>query len=396
MSRVSPFSDVEQYQILLQIVQPQPGEPRVDPSALDAARFTGGRYAVVLALQEGQAPTDALRHLPPNELHALNALMVGDDGQLKPPLSALTAADILTTEWPEPRWVVPTMLCEGLGILAGRPKIGKSWLALQVACAVATGGRVFDKDVEAGPVLYLALEDSPRRLQSRMRALGWGNNNPGDADFLTLTEFLDQIGPLNAGGAEVLARQIRARRYRLAVIDTLSRSIRGDQNDADVMTAALSPLQGVALDCGCALVFVDHHRKANMTGADPILDIGGSVSKGGVADTVWAIYKEQGKAGAVLHIVGRDIDERRLQLRHDQETHCWQSMGDVERVLTAAEQDVYDAALDLGRFQLMEAVEALGKDGAEKGHIHGRLQELVNKGYLSRSTEGRLVYYEVV
>lgn len=58
-------------------------------------------------------------------------------------------------------------------MLAGRPKLGKSWLALQLAQASACGGKVFEQSVEPGPVLYIALEDSERRLQQRLQLQGW-------------------------------------------------------------------------------------------------------------------------------------------------------------------------------------------------------------------------------
>lgn len=81
--------------------------------------------------------------------------------QTTSPLNLLTADQILTTQWPEPVWAIPHMLPAGLTILAGRSKIGKSWLALQIAQAVAAGSTVLDRQVQKGPVLYLALEDSP-------------------------------------------------------------------------------------------------------------------------------------------------------------------------------------------------------------------------------------------
>ena len=71
----------------------------------------------------------------------------------------------------EPAWVVPGIIPEGCCILAGRPKIGKSFLVLEIALAVAAGTQVLGVDVEQRPVLYLALEDNERRLQRRARAL---------------------------------------------------------------------------------------------------------------------------------------------------------------------------------------------------------------------------------
>ncbi len=72
---------------------------------------------------------------------------------------------LLDADFPDPVWAVPDLITVGLTILAGRPKVGKSWLALQTAIAVGTGGKVLDRHVKQGSVLYLALEDNARRLQ---------------------------------------------------------------------------------------------------------------------------------------------------------------------------------------------------------------------------------------
>ena len=67
------------------------------------------------------------------------------------------------------RWVIPIYLAEGLTILAGKPKIGKSWLALMLALAVARTTEALDQFVEnGGAVLYGAFEDNERRMKARV------------------------------------------------------------------------------------------------------------------------------------------------------------------------------------------------------------------------------------
>ena len=73
------------------------------------------------------------------------------------------------------KWAISNLVPEGASILAGRPKIGKSWLTLNLALAVASGGVALGKiPVEAGQVLYLALEDGQRRLQKRLKSVSIG------------------------------------------------------------------------------------------------------------------------------------------------------------------------------------------------------------------------------
>jgi hypothetical protein len=83
-----------------------------------------------------------------------------------------TAAEIMSWDYPPIRFVVPGYIAEGLTILAGTPKIGKSWLVLDLAVAISTGGKAFGSiKVEEGDVLYLALEDNKRRLKKRLLKL---------------------------------------------------------------------------------------------------------------------------------------------------------------------------------------------------------------------------------
>ncbi len=89
----------------------------------------------------------------------------------RPPPTVFTAAELMAQDIPPVRWILPGILPEGLTILAGKPKMGKSWLALDLSVAVATGGKVLGLQVEQAGVLYLALEDTKRRLQDRLKIL---------------------------------------------------------------------------------------------------------------------------------------------------------------------------------------------------------------------------------
>src|SRR5207245_2266734 len=84
------------------------------------------------------------------------------------------ADDLLRMDLPEPRFIIPGIIPEGLVAFAGKSKIGKSWMAFHLALAVAFGGIALGMNatpVEAGDVLYLAFEDSKRRAQDRLRKM---------------------------------------------------------------------------------------------------------------------------------------------------------------------------------------------------------------------------------
>src|SRR5918998_5965423 len=99
-----------------------------------------------------------------------------------------TAADLRRKVFAPIKWIVPGYLAEGLTLLAGRPKLGKSWLALDIGLAVAAGRYVMgDILCEPGDVLALCLEDNERRLQRRIRKLlgAFGNEWPARFQFAT-------------------------------------------------------------------------------------------------------------------------------------------------------------------------------------------------------------------
>jgi len=76
---------------------------------------------------------------------------------------AITAAELQTKQFPPLRFVVPDLIPEGLTLLAGKPKVGKSWMVLDIAIAVASGRYTLGNlKPEQGDVLYLALEDGGR------------------------------------------------------------------------------------------------------------------------------------------------------------------------------------------------------------------------------------------
>jgi len=372
---------------------PEPGDPPRDPQALGDPLQWGPYALAVVAMQAGRDPIkDVLPYLP-QDLQA--ALWQADPSgrPAAPPLQTLSAYTILTTDWPEPVWAIPHYLPVGLTLFAGRAKLGKSFLALQIAQAVVTGGVALGEHTAKGPVLFLALEDSPRRLKDRMQGQGWQANQRQEADFMCLGDFDKQIGPLSdPAGIAKLALQMQARQYRLVVIDTLSRAFRGDQNDQDTMARALSPLQSLALSMNCALVVIDHHKKKGEQGeSDPILDVSGSVAKVGIADAVWGLYREQGKAGVILHIIGRDLDEKQAHLSFDTATLCWQNDGDPQAAkISEARQDILDALrVKGGKGTLAQVAKETGKD---KGNLSRQLKDMVNDGLLSLASG----VYEIV
>lgn len=246
----------------------------------------------------------------------------------------VTAADLMLAELPPVRWVVPGVLPEGVTLLAGKPKLGKSWLALGLCVAVAAGGVALGtRQVEQRDVLYLALEDNRRRLQKRLGKMLCGPA-PSELEMATAWPKLDE------GGVEVLEAWLGEHpEAGLIAIDTLAKirpRTRG-QNVYQEDYAALEELLPLAAQHEVAIVVVHHTRK--MAAADPLDEISGSTGLTGGVDGVLVLKRDRGKADAVLHVDGRDIEEpAEYALKWDAETAGWTIVGDAEEYRMSEER----------------------------------------------------------
>jgi hypothetical protein len=225
-----------------------------------------------------------------------------------------------------------------------------------------------------------------------MRKQRWADGLP--AQFMTIGSFYEQVGDLRDGGGERLAGSIAFHRFGLVVVDTLSRAIIGDQNDIDTMTRALEPAQVIAHRLNCALLLVDHHRKGRFGDPNAIADILGSTAKGAMADSIWGLYREPGKAGAKLQIVGRDFEERTLALTFHVQTGSWQCEGEANTLnITERRKEIIDALEALGSVTLSELCEALDQN---RGNTYKRLQDLTAKGVVTRQGHGKGARYTLL
>jgi hypothetical protein len=168
----------------------------------------------------------------------------------------VTAAALQAKKFPQIKYIVKGYLVEGLTILAGRPKIGKSWLVLDWALAVADGGLVFDNvRCKQGDVLFLALEDNERRLQSRI-GIVLGRDDDWPERFCYATEW----PRAHEGGLDKIRAWIKERPdARLVVIDVLQRFRASARNRDNLYAAeydAVKGLQAIASETGVAVLMV--------------------------------------------------------------------------------------------------------------------------------------------
>ena len=214
--------------------------------------------------------------------------------------------------------IIDGLLYTGAYILAGAPKIGKSFLVAQIAYHVSTGKKLWDYDVKQGSVLYLALEDDYRRLQERMSRM-FGIDATGDL-FFSITA--NQIGK---GLNDQLEGFIYEKKNtKLIIIDTLQkvREIESDTYSYAGDYEIISKLKEIA-DKHCICILIVHHTRKQPS-VDSFEMISGTTGLLGCADGAFLMQKEKRTdRTATLEIVGRDQPDQRLYLSKDQEHLIW-------------------------------------------------------------------------
>lgn len=240
-----------------------------------------------------------------------------------------TAADLERRKFDPIAYVVPQLIPEGLTILAGRPKIGKSWLALDIALGIAGGRFVLgDIKLEEGDVLYAALEDNQRRLRSRIERILSASGQTWPTRLTLATKWRRFDG---GGVDDAKEWAAAAERPRLVIFDTLA-GVRPDTQKRDSIYdgdyKALTQLQAWLNDANLGGLVLHHTRK--MEAEDPIDSISGSLGLAGCADTA-AVLARTGK-GTTLYVRGRDVEEQELAFAFNRATCRWAIMGEAEEV----------------------------------------------------------------
>lgn len=216
-------------------------------------------------------------------------------------------------------FVVDTLLSQGLHILAGSPKVGKSWLALWLSVMVAKGEPVWGMSVQQGTTLYLCLEDSVLRIQNRLFEIT--EDAPSSVHFCTECALIGQ------GLEEQVETFLTAHPDTvLVIIDTLQmvRPARDATYANDYRD--LSVLKRIADTNGIAILLIHHLRKE--TADDVFNRISGTTAISGAVDSSFTLVEERrGSGRAKLSCVGRDIEYRELTLERNGE-NVWELVSD--------------------------------------------------------------------
>jgi hypothetical protein len=269
----------------------------------------------------------------------------------------ISARDLQDASFPPVSWIVKNLIPEGVTLFAGKPKLGKSWLALQIGYGIAIGGEVLGRPVGEGSVLYAALEDNHRRLKKRMeRVVPYGAEWPDR--FLFSTEW----PRLDDGGLDAFRSWVDATSdARLLIVDTLATvrpasGGRDSQYQSDY--AAIRGLHALANECGIGVLVVHHVRK--MDADDPFDTVSGSTGLTGAADTTLILTTTSD--GKVLYGRGRDLAEIECAMDFDVTTCRWSDLGRPCDVFGSDTRKAMRRALKDGKQTPQEIAEAAGLD----------------------------------
>lgn len=241
------------------------------------------------------------------------------NNKMNHPLITVDGRTLMDRPLEPPNFVVDTLISQGLHILAGSPKVGKSWLALWLAVTVAKGEPVWNMTTKQGTTLYLCLEDSVLRIQNRLFEIT--EDAPDSVHFCTECALIGQ-GLEEQVDAFVAAHPDTV----LVIIDTLQmvRPIHDATYANDYRD--LSVLKRLADKHGIAILLIHHLRKEKAE--DVFHRISGTTAISGAVDSSFTLVEERrGSGRAKLSCIGRDIEYRELTLERNGE-NVWELVSD--------------------------------------------------------------------
>lgn len=239
-------------------------------------------------------------------------------------LETMDAETLMTTPMQPLKFIVQGLIPQGLHVLAGSPKIGKSWLALWICLQVSKGEKVWDFETTQSEVLYLCLEDSFARIQSRLFEIT--DEAPPTLHFAIMSNAI-------GSGLEKQIENFISEHpdTGLIVIDTLQKirkTVSANVNPYAADYDDINALKQIADKYKIAIVLVHHLRKTG--DSDPLNMISGTSGIAGGADTNFILQKDKRTENtASLICTGRDIEGRELFLEFNRCTFVWELVSPI-------------------------------------------------------------------
>jgi hypothetical protein len=303
-----------------------------------------------------------------------------------PDLVTITAAQLAAMQFAPLQWAVPELLPEGLALMAGKPKLGKSFMVLDLALAVAGAKPAMGSIVcQPGNVLYCALEDGRRRLQTRIADM-----LPKGAAVPERLHLVLDMKRLGMGGEEQLERWLDAKPdARLIIIDTwrcIKPGTDGRKSAYDEDAAGMQRLHAIAKERPGLCILVVHHTR-KMEADDPMDMISGTTGLTGVPDTLMVLARHGD--GARLVAVSREMEDYDKALKRNRETNGWAIMGDAKQLAATAERQEILEVLQGAPPEGLSSRDVADAVGKPEGTIRRALARMAKAGEVLRPTRGR-------
>lgn len=236
-------------------------------------------------------------------------------------LTVVDGETLMDMKLPPTKFCVETLLPQGISILGGAPKIGKSWMVLDLCVRIAKGEAIWNLSTRKGTTLYLCLEDPLNRIQQRLCMLT--DEVPQNAYFATVAGTL----------ADGLCEQIRNFVLEhpdtvLVAVDTFQ-IIRANNSDTSYANDYddVRQIKQLADELEISILLVHHLRKQG--DGDPLNKISGTTGISGAMDAIFVLDKSKRNADmATLVCTGRDIEYREMEMKLSKENCVWTLVSD--------------------------------------------------------------------
>ena len=305
-------------------------------------------------------------------------------------LESYTALELSKMKIEPVKWFIPDFLPSGLTVLAGPPKIGKSFFCWNMALAVAYGGIAFSSVIipEAHNVLYLSLEDPPALLKDRLALMADGQTMPSNLHIIN-----DMMGKkLDALGLKLLGNHLDETGSEMLIVDTWKHvtpdyNVKGTSYDIDYN--ALIPIQQFAHRRNIAVVLVTHTRKA--ADIDNVFNqIQGSVGMQAACDTIMMLSHDSGSK--TLHISGRRIESNQFAFTID--AGLWQLEGDAQEYHgSELKREIIALLKEVGSVG-MSAGDIIDATGKKDSNVRQTLRRMVKNSEINQPKKRGDYFYK--
>jgi hypothetical protein len=246
------------------------------------------------------------------------------------PLEDISFKDFLEKKYEPIKFLVEGILPEGLSILSGSPKIGKTFFALNMALSIATGEKTLGHlSTEKVGVAYIAMDEKDQYIQEKLNCIReFQQRNVIPDNF----RFIFEINRLSEGGHEQLLDYIdRHPEIKLIVIDTLGRFRKpagGKGNAYEVDVESIGQIQDICKKKNVSILLLHHNKKGKSE--DYVENLSGSMGISGTVDTILGLERARFEDEGTLKVTPRIGEGKDLSVKFNKDLLCWEILGDAE------------------------------------------------------------------